>query len=50
MTGSVLERHTPGWAIALGVILFPIGLLFLFAKADRPRIVYTTDLTASTGA
>jgi hypothetical protein len=29
------NRHTPAWAIVLAIILFPIGLFFLFAKEDR---------------
>ena len=32
--GTVIFTHqsTPGWAIVLAVLLFPIGLLFLLAK------------------
>ena len=31
-------RKTPTWAVVLAILLFPIGLLFLFAKKDTSRI------------
>jgi hypothetical protein len=30
-------RKTPGWAVVLAVLLFPIGLLFLLSKNDVPQ-------------
>jgi hypothetical protein len=30
-------KKTPGWAVVLAVLLFPIGLLFLMSKDDVPR-------------
>jgi hypothetical protein len=31
------DRKTPGWAIALAVVFFPIGLLFLLCKKENPQ-------------
>jgi hypothetical protein len=42
------ETHIPVWAIVLAVVLFPIGLLFLFAK--EPIIRGSVQVVASSGS
>ncbi len=32
---SISYKRTPGWAVLLAVLTFPIGLLFLFVAANR---------------
>lgn len=36
------EKPTEGWRIVLAVLLFPIGLLFLFCKGKR-NVKYCPD-------
>jgi hypothetical protein len=47
---TVVDAKTPVWAIVLSVVLFPMGLLFLFAKEYHPRQAYVMTLHATDGA
>jgi hypothetical protein len=49
-TSTVVEAKTPVWAIVLAVVIFPMGLLFLFAKEYKPCQAPVMTLRAANGA